>query len=88
VKSNKDCDVVLSFGSDDGLKVWLNGAVVHTRRVSEGFKLDADKLPAKLKKGWNTLLVKVTQVKGEWVFSLGIKAADGGPVDGLKFEAK
>lgn len=88
VRSKNDCDVVLSFGSDDGIKVWLNGAVMHTRRVSEGFKLDADKLPAKLKKGWNTVLVKVTQVKGEWAFSFGIKAADGGPVEGLKFEAR
>ena len=65
MRSKTDQDVVLTFGSDDGIKVWLNGAVVNAKNVTRGFNVDEDQVPAKLKKGWNTLLVKVTQGAGD-----------------------
>jgi HEAT repeat protein len=81
-------DVVLTLGSDDGIKVWLNGAVVHANNAARGFKLDEDQVKVTLKQGANTLLIKVTQGAGQWQFACGVKSPQGGPADGVKFEAK
>ena len=43
-----------------------------------------DKAKARLAKGWNPVLVKVTQGGGEWEVSLRIVTPDGSPVGGLK----
>lgn len=88
IVSDKQQDVVLMFGSDDGLKVWLNGSVVHANNAVRGLTLNEDKAPAKLKKGANTLLVKVTQGGGSWAMSCGIRAVEGGPPDAIQLEAK
>ena len=62
--------------------------VVNAKNVSRGCKEDDDQVPAKLKQGWNTLLIKVTQGEGGWGCACGIKSADGGPPEGVKFSAK
>jgi len=62
-------DAVLQLGSDDGVKVWLNGEVVHANNALRGHKAGEDKAAVKLEKGWNILLVKVTQGGGGWAFS-------------------
>ena len=51
----------LWLGSDDGVKVWLNGAVVYSANVARAITPDSDKVNISLKKGWNTLIFKVTQ---------------------------
>ncbi|HSW44843.1 MAG TPA: HEAT repeat domain-containing protein [Phycisphaerae bacterium] len=88
VWSETDQEVTLTFGSDDGIKAWLNGAVVHANNTTRGCQPNEDQVPAKLKKGWNVLMVKVTQGDGNWAFSCGIKAAEGGPPAGIKCEAR
>jgi hypothetical protein len=50
--------------------------------------VDQDKVSARLKKGSNTLLVKVTQGGGGWEMSCGLQAIEGGPPNALKIEAK
>jgi hypothetical protein len=45
--------------SDDGLQMWLNGAVVVARNVKRNFrKYDADKVVVELEKGENQVLIK------------------------------
>lgn len=88
IVSEADQDVVLTFGSDDGVKVWLNGAVVHGNNATRGLAVDQDKVNATLKKGVNTLLVKVTNGAGQWAFACGVQALEGGPASELKFNAK
>lgn len=83
IASDKAQDVVLGFGSDDGVKVWLNGKIVNAKNVSRSFKLDDDQVSASLKKGDNTLLIKVTQRDNEWRAACGIKAPEGGPPPGV-----
>jgi len=67
--SDESQDVFLKIGSDDGVKIWLNGEVVHANNVLRGHKTGEDKVAVKLEKGWNILLVKVTQGGGGWGFS-------------------
>ena len=46
-------------GSDDGVKVWLNGEVVHYNPVTRGAGDYQDAFPVTLKQGTNVLLVAV-----------------------------
>ncbi len=56
--------MVLRFGSDDGIKVWLNGEEVHSNKVNRGVIADQDLVPVMLKKGENHLLLKVSNGEG------------------------
>ena len=84
----QDCDGALLMGSDDGLKAWLNGAVVHANNVDRGAVVDQDMAPIKLKKGPNSLLLKITQGGGGWAVCARIVDANGLPIAGLKAEAR
>ncbi len=71
----------LEIGSDDGVRVWLNDAVVHTNFVTRGWKAAEDEVDVTFAKGWNRLLVKVCEGGGAWGFSVRITDADGGALD-------
>jgi HEAT repeat protein len=77
----------LQIGSDDAVRVWLNGRRVHEFRGIRGHEALQDKVAAQLDAGWNTLLLKVVQASGGWGFSCALRTPDGEPLDGLKFEA-
>ena len=74
----------MEMGSDDGIKVWLNGEVVHANNATRGLDPTSDQAAVNLKKGWNPLLVKVTQGGGEWSACLALRTEDGRPLSGLK----
>ncbi len=78
----------LEIGSDDGVKVWLNGKVVHDKDVPRSFTLNEDKVPVDLKAGWNELLVKVVQGGGGWCVAVRVCAADGRKLEGLRLKAE
>lgn len=56
---------LLHFRSDDGAVVWVNGAQVYRSAKIRGCR-DEDVLPIALRKGRNTVLVKVGQWGGGW----------------------
>lgn len=66
VFSPENKDVTMLVGSDDGVRIWLNGDLIHTNPAYRGAYPDQDRVPANLKKGWNTLLIKVLQGGGGW----------------------
>ncbi|MCX6908108.1 MAG: HEAT repeat domain-containing protein, partial [Verrucomicrobia bacterium] len=66
IVSPQDCDATLLLGSDDGVKAWLNGVVVHSNNTDRFGIPDQDSAPIKLKKGKNVLMLKVTQGSGGW----------------------
>ncbi|MBU0641497.1 MAG: HEAT repeat domain-containing protein [Planctomycetes bacterium] len=80
-------DVVLELGSDDGLKVWLNGEVIHAANVLRGCGRAQDRVPARLEAGWNELLLKVTNNGGGFAASARLRAPNGGCPAGLKIDA-
>ncbi|MCY3021716.1 MAG: HEAT repeat domain-containing protein [Planctomycetota bacterium] len=77
ITSEMDQEVLLEVGSDDGVKVWLNGQVVHANNATRGCQEGQDKVKMKLKQGANTLLCKVTQGGGEWAVVARLRSAGG-----------
>ena len=59
-------NVAMGVGSDDAVKVWLNGEVVHVNDVNRGTTGIQDLFRVDLKTGSNLLLVKVTDRFGHW----------------------
>ncbi len=57
---------ILKLGSNDRLKVWLNGKLVHVFSQPRAGGPDTDQLPVELKKGKNLLLAKVDNEGGNW----------------------
>lgn len=81
--SVKDQDAVLELGSDDGIKVWVNGQVVHANNATRPCAPGQDKVNVKLKQGANTLLLKITQGGGEWSACCRFCSPDGKLLDGV-----
>ena len=77
-------EALLLLGSDDGVKAWLNGKVVHANNVDRGEVADQDKATIRLAKGTNELLLKITQGGGGWSARARIVGADGLPIAGLQ----
>jgi hypothetical protein len=63
--------VRVHMGSDDGLKVWLNGAWIFEHSVARGVGQYDEALVLPLRKGTNHLLVKVVNGEGGWGFRMG-----------------
>jgi len=62
--------VLMALGSDDGVRVWLNGQLVHENWLSRPLAKDSDLFPISLLKGKNRLLIKIQNMKGDWGFCL------------------
>ncbi len=58
--------VTLEIFSDDGVKAWLNGKVIHANNVARPIAAEPDRVNATLNKGVNTLMLKVTQNNMPW----------------------
>jgi len=71
------------MGSDDGIKVWLNGSVVWNNDIYRSMSLDVDRTTVNLSVGWNRLLVKVTQADQGWGFSLRLCDSVGNALPGI-----
>ena len=79
--SDKAQPARLEFGTDDGNKAWLNGKLVHAKNVGGAAVPGGYKANVALRKGWNALVLKVTQWSGPWQFCLAIRGRDGGKLD-------
>jgi len=79
--------ILLEIGSDDGVKVWLNGKVIHANNATRPCSPGQDKVKAQLDQGVNTLLLKVTQGGGEWAACCRLRAPDGQPLNGVTVAA-
>ncbi len=63
----------LDVFSDDGVKVWLNGKVVHANNAMRPLPPEPDRVPVTLAKGVNHLMLKVTQNNLPWGAIVRIK---------------
>ncbi len=79
--SDAERDAILEIGSDDGNKVWLNDELVSEKHAQRGVAPAQEVVEATLQEGWNTLLVKVTQARGEWSACVRILGTDNAPID-------
>jgi mono/diheme cytochrome c family protein len=70
--------MTLSLGSDDGIKVWVNGKLVHANGAARGAAPDQDKVNIALNEGRNTVLVKVSNIAGGAGFYFSAKEVGTG----------
>lgn len=61
-------NVQFGVGSNDGVRVWVNGSLVLDRQVARRAQVNEDRITVPLRKGENDILVKVSQLKRAWGF--------------------
>ena len=66
LNSPQEQDTLMFAGSDDAVKVWLNGEIVHEKFVDRGAYDYQDVFRTTLKEGNNVLLVAVYEGGGGW----------------------
>jgi len=81
IHSPDDRSVALFITKDDGLKLWVNDEVAFDQNTWSHAWADQFFCTAKLKKGWNKVLVKCANWGGAWAFALRV----GDPDKTLKF---
>jgi dienelactone hydrolase len=70
VNIEKEQKVSLLVGSDDGIKIWVNGKLVHRYPKLRGLTLDEDRVEGDMKAGENSILLKIQQGAGGWGFAV------------------
>ncbi|RKY79362.1 hypothetical protein DRQ00_03725 [candidate division KSB1 bacterium] len=75
--SSRACTAKLLVGSDDGCAVWVNGECVYELDGQRQLVLDSDIVPIHLQQGKNRLLIKISQLAGDWGFSVRLLAPKG-----------
>ncbi len=78
--------VNLHYGCTDGLRIWLNGEPVYGYVVKGQYRQDM--LPAFLKKGWNSIIVKTYHFpeSEDWRFSIRFMDPNGWVIPDLKYD--
>jgi hypothetical protein len=89
IYSNETRTDILNVCSDDGVRVWANGDLVHSRirvdlnqtlmrdsLITRGSSLE-DSIPITLRQGWNVLLLELFQWKGSWEYSAQFRLPNG-----------
>jgi len=87
VHSDKPQAARLELGSDDGVKAWLNGRLVHANNAARAAQPYTDRAEVTLRAGWNPLLLKITQNDSPWEFCARIRGRDGKRLDGIRVDA-
>ena len=86
VTSPRAQKAVLSIGTDDGGKAWINGAPVYTDDAKHDAKPGQFALPVELKAGRNVVLIKVTQSDNNWGFYFDLLDPQSGrPLDNVVY---
>lgn len=65
------------LGSDDGARVWVNGALALSKAVHRHLTVDEDCFEVRLVEGRNRVLVKVKNDDGGYVLSFRVADVDG-----------
>jgi len=64
LKVDRPISYLLSLGSDDGIKVWVDGREVLSRKVTRGVVPDSDRVLLKLSAGDHTIRLKIVNGGG------------------------
>ena len=70
----EDGDYELAFDSDDGMKAWVNGMLIHTFAESRGlFYAGEDLVSVSLREGLNIVVIKVVNARGTTGFAFDVR---------------
>lgn len=76
--------VTLKVGSDDQVRIYLNGKKIHSNDADRPLEKDEDSIEGlTLKKGRNVLVVKVVNGIADWSASARFLDKDGVPIKGI-----
>ncbi|MFZ4795016.1 MAG: DUF4838 domain-containing protein, partial [Blastocatellia bacterium] len=73
--------VILALGSNDGGRAWLNGEQVWDRPEARGLKVDDDQILVRLRKGRNSLLLKIEERGNKWEFCARLLSLDAAKLE-------
>ena len=76
-----DRELLLKIGSNNSFKCWFNGEEVgKVETDNRQWKLDQDSLKVRVRKGSNTILLKISQATGSCGFSARLTDLEGTPI--------
>jgi hypothetical protein len=82
-------ELTLLLGSDDQVKVYLNGKLIHTHDEGRPLEKDEDRIPGlTLRKGRNVLILKIVNEEEDWAGSARFVDEHGKPIAGVKATTK
>jgi tetratricopeptide (TPR) repeat protein/transglutaminase-like putative cysteine protease len=84
LESDREQQAAVRLGSDDAIRVWLNGKPLLSNPAYRPACFDQDVAGCLLRKGLNYILVKVCQKDGGWGFRLRLTAPSGGRLPGVR----
>ncbi len=88
VRSGEARDAQLRVTTGDGLRVWVNGALVIDQERIAHAATDNIVVPVHLERGWNRVLVKSAHDDaGAWIFGARITDLEGRSIQGLESDA-
>jgi hypothetical protein len=87
VYSPETSEVRLECGSDDGIKIWLNGRVVHENNQPRGLTAGEDRVEVRLGQGWNPLMLKINNGRGDFAAAARFRSTDNRMIEALRFRA-
>ena len=70
IKMEAPAKILVGVGSDDGIKIFVNGKLVHSNWIARALNPDDDMITLDLNKGSNQILIKVQNIDGDWSFTL------------------
>lgn len=85
VRSAKEREAVLAVGAADGLAAWVNGEKVFTHVCRRDWSPREERIPIRLQKGVNRILLKSLHGTGLWFLSPHLEDGEGDPLDGVSY---
>ena len=64
----QNAKIKIGIGSNDGVKLWINGKLVHVNQIARKAEPNQDIVTVNMKKGKNDILIKIDQTGGGWGF--------------------
>ncbi len=76
ISAKRDTSVTAYLGSDDGIRVWLNDSLLFEHGVPRGAERNQEQVTLPLRRGNNTLLMKISNGGGPTGFVFSFSADD------------
>ena len=84
LECEKDMNMQIRVGSDDGYKLWVDHKLIGNEHVYRPAEQDQESYDIKLSKGMHLVLIKVDQGPGEFKFMMRVVTPDGKKASGIK----